>query len=872
MELDEIKVNNFYSTRLISEYKEGENGDSTPIINKRVIRTAELINKLKNTITIDPEKKYVVDHLFPPNCRYYEHHKEGHLVVIEEPPAFRTIAVDKDMANEIESLRSSKKLEEYGYENWLAENSKKPYMFNLAIPYAVFCLAFTKSFEPLGGKFFFRVQPISGFSDPLCKAPLLNISDDQSVCFGDRAYKGPHKSIFSDVNHVISTFWSTIFNPDYIYNYLAYQEVAGLCDYLTWEYYSHSDPMFIYNADWIKYDSTIGSTINTVRDWIFSSNRNRVPEELNYNTLAELFTSQTEKGLEKVPGVDVEEPLIYDVCQYIYVGDLPLFIGDSIKSKNDQSLYVDSFLGFRKVSQPVYVNIQREDGRLFRMRLTNKVKEYIEEKLKQERYETEVKIPNGITLKAGDILVMKNIYDHDVYRKINYLRKNVDGTLEGSFGGEFYIIENLPSNVSVLDISKPEYMGIKLEVNKEFFVLRGCSSVSPIIQVSFADFKEIIPGNRTSLMMKFTESKGDNRGYNYSINYTNTDELKVFDVENARKLPPVFRMGRKLMYARNRGRQHPGPDRAYVISEIGAVGTPHSVSLRQASYDQWKEKFIKDDVFKVEAHDLDLEFKIGEKVVVANWQNPIDMLTVKQIEGFVENTESGTISFALSDKNNNLSSHTYISHGAIKVGSIRKITNKWQDLAAGMKITANKPGVSMFPKKDTNIIIGFLYDTGGPEPLVLCSNACTLWYSDVIEKFNITTMKNKKWKQLKHAPINPSKMRIQNGDLINGLRSYKTDAGYIAYIPNNSRTIRALQLAYFTDYEEGYPFDSRFTKDVQFDSFPNPRLTASQETKLGFMNGFPNFHGMYTATSQYFSQYLFTNDPRSILNVSNNSE
>jgi len=74
------------------------------------------MEKLKLS-AVDKEVQYKVDHLFPPNCRYYEKHEEGHIVLIEEPPAVRTIAVDKDMSNEIESLRSIGKLAEYGYEN-----------------------------------------------------------------------------------------------------------------------------------------------------------------------------------------------------------------------------------------------------------------------------------------------------------------------------------------------------------------------------------------------------------------------------------------------------------------------------------------------------------------------------------------------------------------------------------------------------------------------------------------------------------------------------------------------------------------------------------------------------------------------------------
>jgi len=871
-QLNEVRLNHNYSTFSVAEYESGDDSESKPIINQRVMRTNRLLEKLKMSSNIQP-CEYKVDHLFPPNCRYYEQHEGGHVIVIEEPPAYRTISVDRDMANEVESLKSIGKLEEYGYENWAAENSR-PYKFHLALPYTIFMFGLTKTFEFLGGTVFFRTQPISGFSDPLCKTPFLNVNDSQNVCFGEQIYKGPKRSIFADTQHLIGVFWSAIFNSDYIYNYVAYQDIAGVCDYLTWEYYSHADPMFIYKADWIQYEENVGQVVDRVRGWVISQSENK-PKEINYNLITSLFKSAVEGGLAKVPGVDVEQPLIYDVSQYMFLGEDALYIGDSFLSKGKR-YYIDSFLGFRKMVNPAYVNLQREDGRVFRIKLTNSVKEFIKEKVRSEKYETEAVLPNGVVLKTGDILVTKNMYENQVYRKIHYLRINQEGVLEGRFGSEFYVVENLPKDSSILDLSEPEYKGIKLEIDKEYFILKSSHyPVGPTLTVAFAKYQDITAGNRGNLVAKFVESRGGNMGNHYTIDFSDTrrDEQRLFEIESCKPLPTVFRMGRKLVYPKKGDRYSSEVSEAFTSPGLGIL-MPSNTGLRDAKPPMYLDRFIKDDIFKVESWDLDIEFKIGDKVVVADWKNPINMLTVKQIEGFVENTETGNISFALSDKSGNATSHEYISsiNSVIHIGSIRKITNKWNELTSGMKIVSKIPGISMFPKKDSNIIIGFLYDTGGPEPLVLCSNACTLWYSDVIEKFNIIPMTNIKWKQLKHASINPSKMRFQAGDIINGQRYFHTNHAYFSYRPRESRTIRAQKLAYYGDYEESYPFDKRFTHDVIFDCFPNPRLTGGQEDDLGYVHAFPNFHGMYTVTGGYNSAYLFPNDPRSLLNVSSNSE
>ena len=115
-------------------------------------------------------------------------------------------------------------------------------------------------------------------------------------------------------------------------------------------------------------------------------------------------------------------------------------------------------------------------------------------------------------------------------------------------------------------------------------------------------------------------------------------------------------------------------------------------------------------------------------------------------------------------------------------------------------------------------------------------------------------------------------MRIQAGDVIQGTRHYTSRQGYLAYRPRTSRTIRAQQIEYYGKYEESYAFDRQFTREAMFATIPNPRISAKQETALGFVNAFPNFHGMFTETGKYFSPFLFANDPRSILNVPDNSK
>jgi hypothetical protein len=784
------------------------------------------------------------------------------------------------MSCELAAIKNAGKLEEYGYTNWKDEN-KSPYTFNLALPFVVFFLAFNNSYECIGGKVFFRTQPISGFSDIICKPPFLNISSGQTICFGDNIHRGPKRSIFADVSHAISSFWSSTFNPDYLYNYVAYQETPILGNYLEWQYYSHKNPMFIYNADWIKVDDcTVGTTIDGVRDWITRRDRDRedrTSEGFNFSSLSHLFCSTHERDLEKIPGFDnTKEPIIYDISQYIYLEDfINLVVGDSFKDKNGKRLFVNSFLGFRRIPAPIYINIQTEEGKTFRIKINSASKKFIANKIKEERFISTVEAKNGEILKCGDIIILNNKFGVPTYRKILYLRKSADGLIEGRFGSDYYIVDNLPSDVKVLDMTSPTYNGIDLKADQNYFVTKITRfNHNPIIPVAHTVFKEVTTGRNNTLLLHFTETKGDYKGNPIDINMNSDKDSyfpKVYTKDMLKPMPPVFRFGKKLMCGKKSYTDNTA--QIFKIPNLG-IAVPSGVSLSEISSTDYINQLIQNDTFKLESWDLDLEFKIGDKVVVSNWENPIDMLSIKQIQGFVTNKYTGDISFTVADKNEKIYNHKYIDGQkmAVHIGTIRKITNRFGDLSSGMKITAHTPGVQMFPKKDTNIIIGFFTDTGGDEPLVLCSNACTLWYSDVKELFNIIPMSDKSWSTKPHVPITPSKMRIQAGDNLQCKSRFKNYYGYIAYRPRGTKSIRALHLSYYNQYEESYVFDKYFTAETYFDGFPNPRMSPKQEEDLGFVNAFPNFHGMYTQTSQYHSPYLFHNDKRSILNVSDSSK
>ena len=176
--VEEIRFNEKYAHLFYSEYiPEQYDADSLPTIKKKTLFTKDYIERLTG--------EGVVGGVLPPNCRYIEEMDKGFIVVIEEPPAFRTIKSDYGLSSEISYLKAEGKLDAYGYTNYVSEHSR-PYTFQLAFPYVIFILYISKYNEIHDGQAFLRTHQMSGKSDYLLKMPMCNISDSGHICFGNK--------------------------------------------------------------------------------------------------------------------------------------------------------------------------------------------------------------------------------------------------------------------------------------------------------------------------------------------------------------------------------------------------------------------------------------------------------------------------------------------------------------------------------------------------------------------------------------------------------------------------------------------------------------------------------------------------------------
>ena len=417
--IPEIRLNERYAQLLKSHYESfDKTKDSTPIERRRILSTPSFINKLTEQMSSDSG-------FLPSNCRYIERTSNGgHMVVIEEPPAYRTIKVNMGLGREVEILSAKGLLEEWNINKKDYNSYKAPFLFNLAFPYVIFILLYDHTNSLMAGQVYLRTAKLIGPSDYLFKAPLLNISRSQYICFGGSA-NGRTESLSSSVDHTVSIFWSAEFNTDYTFNYDDYKRVGEL-GYISWQALSQINPMFIYSAPWIKMNNSLMETINNVKiNYNVVGSRN-----ISYRELETFFNSPSDTGkIDDSSGI--KEKLFYDLTSSIYESEKRnISVGDPIVW-GKHIAYPVSFIGSDVSGVVSRVKIQLDNEKTFISKFTDPLRKYLYKKAREMRYQSEGTMKNGVVVKSEDI-IKTNI--NGKYQKVHYIRRSVDGMTEAKVG------------------------------------------------------------------------------------------------------------------------------------------------------------------------------------------------------------------------------------------------------------------------------------------------------------------------------------------------------------------------------------------------------------------------------------------------------
>jgi len=798
-----------------------------PIIRNRTIKTSDFLTNLKNTFTNQTE-------ILPAGCKYFQTLSNGYkILIVEEQPRIRTIKVNIGLEAVIEKLKMTGKLKEYGYENYLIETNSYPYSFQLSFPYVVFIILLNKSNELISVFPFFRLHPVTSLADYLFVAPLYNIPNEQNICLGG---VDSFTNVFETVENIIETFWLNIYNKDYTNNIELYNhsEAYEVQDYLTWMYFTKTNPMFIYDVKWIKHHHNIGKMINKLKV-NYAENRNP------HGSYDYVYNSVFQSNSETLN----PEPKAKNTCYFAIINNENISVGDEIIFDN-KSYYLYSIITKDDGYSYDSVELEAKDGNLIRVPFNEFEREL--KSMYKPNFLKEVDV-NGTIIKPDDIINCK-IGDYNVYKKIKSIRTAVDGKIEVLIESDHYLIKNI--DFDLVDTSNIKINGESLDKDKTYYITQSYSNYKCIYMLKKVKYDTVLVNRSGSFVIKFKDPNGNNVDINLN-DYEKGESVYSFIEEDDMIDHDVIVNFDKMLINTSTA------DRRFKIIKNQGLLVNESYAMRDydasnVNFDFVIEKILKENGTRLHIPGslIDIDFKVGDPIVYANWLNPDDMLKISSIDKFEYVEEDKMLyvcSTTLNKEEHFRIPYVNFDNHSVNVGVIRKVISQYGEWKSGDKIKANSTGITNFPKKDVNTIIAFIDDGATKYPVALCSNLCTLWMNEeTINKFDLISLKSTRWPKLDNAPINMDKIKWQHGDNFVSNNEDRKNVP-INFLAKRTGTKYSFEYHYETG-QGSLEWGTNATKS-SLDTYYRrhgiimPRISVTNPTAAVTKRGFPNMLGGY---------------------------
>lgn len=705
----------------------------------------DFYERLMNTVSV---KGTVI----PRNCRYIDTVDTGYkILVIEDPPTIRSVLVDMDFSSATERFKITGKDKIKSVKDLIGE--KRPHRMRLSFPFVIYLILFSPSNRFHRMKIFYRLSPITSPDDYLLLANLPNISGLQHVCLGD--INSPYENLSTGVNAVIDSFWFNTFNTDYITNYQQYSKIAPeFQDFVSWAYNTAIDPMFIFSVKYLKHERNLKQECTqTFREF--------VAPETDSGTLYQLLYKLISSSQKVIDG-KLHTAKSGSVESY-FIKNKAVSIGDTITYEN-KTRYINDIIIDQNTGNPSYFSLEDENGNTEMVSVSSiqqsqfEIKEPLLEKLK---------LADGSEVSAGDSVVLQ--YPFKRIRTIEKIRMGRDGNPEVILKGdnELYLLHKIGA-VKMGDI-KPQVNGINVNKDDEYILYRKTNDIFKYF--SYVKYVNYEVSSEGYIVLNFIEDKKyipsassprKWRVYDESVEHS-SDEWALHLKSDFKLLKSgTFRIANKLFQNKEKD--------IYVVNDSilfderkysGKVpGYDPHVAINDILIENGNKLFIP-------SYDIDIEFNIGDTVVVADWDNVYSMVTPRVINAFICENRCLYI-LTLDPETGEMRKDKYIDFNAniVYVGSIRKIDLNVKDLEYGTLISAKEAWIQNFPKKDVNKIIGVISDTVTNPPMILCSNGLTIW-ADEIDQFNLITKSSRSYKSAlgKIVPaVDPKELKDQLGD------------------------------------------------------------------------------------------------------------
>lgn len=725
-----IRITNPITTLTIDQVI--KDGDSIPVIQEKEISTDTFLDKCNGLFGHVNDDPFIL----PRKCRFSKKYtpkedSQAFLFIIEEEPTVRTIRVNLPMEAPIERLRKEGNLERFGYENFELKLSGDPYFFRLSFPYVIHVLLLTLSVEQtptFTHWVFYRLAPLKSTFDYLLRPNLCNIDGAYKVCPGD--YKIKETRIPDMVDEYLHHFWSSIFNKDYSTHYMYYDEDEFICDFLHWQHYSATDPSFFFNVDWVDIEKPLNEIIEKAEQ----HHNLRTFSYFSLETLTQFIESPNLVHRNVKPNVSFS-----NWVDSLWLDTIQLSIGDKIQIRN-KVFYIKEFL---KVSRISYILVEDINGKEYKLRDTYKLREVLARTLLKDRKEINITVDN-VTYSIGDLIVIESPPSFRGYAKIASILRNRAGKIILVVdNGRKYILDN----IKIQKFNEKEIIinGQVLKSEDKILLLSKRSTSNYFATYEEAIFKRVV-FDYGALSYDFAKSDPyyGGRMRTQRINDYQMKEWSFLQVNSANyTIVPYLVLS---------GRLYKTPGNFLLYNGQAYVRNVHNFEF--GTFDEIKTFVTENQI----SFPFLKSFNVGDRICIALWDEPNEMLKLRQITRFIIDDTQKKVLVETND-GTNIRQDPIVIDNKILYASFRHIETEYKGLNSGMVIKPKRIGISCFPKKSNYRIIGFIHVNFTPVPMVLMSNCCTLWPFQIVEDFELTNDIN-----VEEPDI--SKIKVQDHDLL----------------------------------------------------------------------------------------------------------
>lgn len=853
-------------------------GDDTNLIGTsrfKTIKTSDFLQKIISSMGMEIGENEI---LYPKGCRHIEKDVGNNyrLFVLEEEPCVRTISSNYKF-NTTELVKKGLPKKEVTSLFKPSGEGDGVYSFRASFPYLIYLIMMQGS-SFMGMKVFYRLSPLSSMSDYLLITNLLNLNENHDICMGSGSIPDRYKhNITEALDIIISSFWNSTFSPDYNRNVKIYEKEGYVGNYYNWAYHTKINPLFIYNINWIQHKRSLGQEIKQYMDK-FSGRKSSSKNALT--SFDSLVKSLSNKNKTTKPKESTTSSLQFyeNIHESLYVPGACLMVGDEITFE-EKRYNIYSFVATAG-NQASFVNLlDQETKKIKQVKLSSENIEIFSKEYSKIKEFDSLVLPNKKKIKVDDIIKMAQTSNGpNGFYSIEKIRMGIDGNYEVYVGGIYYNANSL--NLEVHNLDDIKFNGKKIKKGHEVYLHTADTYFNAIYPIKFArkyKFNRIIPDeyNTGRLLFEFIDGSGHSKKLPMS---GEDNKIKILNIKNKdiEKNIGLFRIGFYIfdfdvfkeffqgMYfdpETNEVTIIENPSYNGAMNHGRILSEPSSSSKRYANH----EKIFKENGTQIfiPSSDMDIDFKIGDKIVIADWTTPERVGVLREITGFIYNGDRATIdiiSCSLEGKNNSETRqdpYIYMNNGFIEFGKIRKVITKYRGYSVGDKIQATVKGIADFPMANFNTISAFIVDTGH-EPMVLCSNAATLWFSQMEKEFKHIKKRTKAWLTGKNAPIR--KYRNVFGNVVkdgNGHPGILMEASVtnLSYDPGPV-LFYYLKDSYFRNREYNFTV-SGSGSSIRPHGFQIPKLTDRQyiEETEGF-KAYPNLLGGFFPSSKIYSPII----------------